>query len=226
MPSHGSDDSVPAVHGDNSWAVALLLAASCGADPRLRVDEGVLDRLGIENKLLLFDAENELDIAVDDRDQVLDALASLTSERQAAEAERSVAERDVGVFRDKGDQSRARIAALRIEAAKARIDHIDAKRQVELVRLEQQERALVVARAGFELAKARLVKRTNVPGAEGLKLEDFEAQLERTQERMSELDERVAAAEAEAAQRELAWSRASAALRDQSGGAFGSRWLD
>lgn len=200
--------------------------AACGSDPRLRVDGAVLEKITIENKLLLFDAENELDIALDDKDQVLDELEALDRRRAKVEEERARARRDIDLFRDKGNPERAEIAALQARAAEAQLEHLEAERKAALVRLEREERALVVARARFELAKARLVKRNNVPGAADLKLEDFEEQVERYQERVLDLDDELDEAQAEVDATEEAWSMAAARLRDESKGAYGSRWLD
>ena len=186
----------------------------------------MLEKITIENKLLLFDAENELDIALDDKDQVLDELEALDRRRAKVEEERARARRDIDLFRDKGNPERAEIAALQARAAEAQLEHLEAERKAALVRLEREERALVVARARFELAKARLVKRNNVPGAADLKLEDFEEQVERYQERVLDLDDELDEAQAEVDATEEAWSMAAARLRDESKGAYGSRWLD
>lgn len=206
--------------------VGLTLLLGCGGDPRLRVDDSVLERITIENKLLLFDAENELDMAIDDRDQVLDAIDFVQAERRRILERRDLARRDVDVFRSKRDDGQARVAALRVEAAEARLSHLGARLEVERVRLERAERALVVARARFELAKARLVKRNNVPGAAGLDLAAFEQQVDAYGKRVFALDPKLEEAEARAAEHEKRWAASAARLREASGGAYGSRWLD
>lgn len=208
-------------------AVALVAAtAACGSDPRLRVDDSVLERITIENKLLLFDAENELDIAIDDRDQVLDALEAIEGEKQRAEEDRKLALRDADLFADKGDQNRSEIAFLRADATDARLDHLDARETASKVELAYRERMLVVARARFELAKARLVQRNNVPGAAEIDVEAFEEQVEVYRGKVAELEPSLREAEDRVAEREEAWSMVAARLRDASGGAYGSRWLE
>ncbi|MEO1227553.1 MAG: hypothetical protein AAFZ18_01520 [Myxococcota bacterium] len=215
--------------GVGTKSVTLLVAATlaaCGSDPRLRVDGSVLERISVENRLLLFDAENELDIAIDDRDQLLEEMRALELRRRTALDGQEDAERAARRFRDDGDAERAEIAALRGDAAGARLEHLGARRKATEVRLARQERVLVVAEARFELAKARLVKRNNVPGAADLRIEEFEKQVTRYQEKVAAFDERLAEAEAQVAEREEAWSMASARLRQASRGAYGSRWLD
>lgn len=230
MPSHGADDSVPGVPLNTKEAASILAVVAtltaCGSDPRLRVNDSVLERITIENKLLLFDAENELDIAIDDRDQVLEAQSALREERGRVVERWVLARRDVSVFQSKGDATRSQVASLRADVAQARLRHIDARLEAEQVRLERQRRALLVARARFELAKARLVKRNNVPGAASLQLEAFERQVSQYEALVGALDPKLDQADARVAEREEAWSMAAARLRDASGGAYGSRWLD
>lgn len=233
MPSHGDNGSVAAVRLDtqSSRARALLLAlavgwAGCGSDPRLRVDDSVLARISLENKLLLFDAENELDIAIDDRDQLTESLEQLERRLGTVAARRTRALEDAKLFDKKGEASQVEVSELRARAAEAELDHLRARRELSRVKLERQGGVIVVARARFELAKARLVRRNNVPGADDLDLEAFEAQVERYREKVADRDEEVAEAEARVSEREEAWSMAASQLRAASGGAYGSRWLD
>lgn len=230
MPSHARDDSLPAVPLNTKQVSVVLLAVAavtgCGSDPRLRVDGSVLERITIENKLLLFDAENELDIALDDRDRAEEALARVHSDRKSAERRRERAERDVGVFEDKGALDRAEVARLRVAEVDARLRHLEAKKREAELRLEQTDRDLVTARARFELAKARLVHRNNVPGADDIDVDAFAAQVEAYEAESADMNPRIEQAEAEVAEAEEGWSDASAALRSASGGALGSRWLD
>ena len=234
MPSHATDDSVHIVpvntkaYGGMLVFIALTTSglSACGSDPSLRVDGSVLERMTIENKLLLFDAENELDIAIDDRDQVVDRLSALQIEKRRVEDRRKRAAADLEFYKSKNDSAQSGISALRTASAVARLKHLEAETAAQEVRLERQERALIVARARFELAKARLVRRNNVPGAAKLNLADFEKQVERYQSRVAALAPKLEAAEARVAQREDAWSQAAARLRDASGGAYGSRWVE
>ena len=96
MNSHPADDSlrpVPVERADLALTLVLLasLGAACATPPTLRVRSDVLDKITIENKLLLFDAENELNIAIDARDQVVDEIALLKDDMRRAKKKRQVA---------------------------------------------------------------------------------------------------------------------------------------
>ncbi len=209
------------------WVIALfLLGASCRSAPSLRVDADVLERITIENKLLLFDAENELNIAVDARDQVVDEIAQLKQDMKRATKKRDVAERDEDVFSEKGDAERSKLAGLRKNAQEARLEYLRSRLSWSRERLTKERKKLIVARSRFELAKARLVKRNNVPGASDIEIEEFEEQVTSYQEDVADADEDIGDAEAEMQEKEVAWTEASATLRAASGGALGSRWLD
>ncbi len=186
----------------------------------------MLEKITIENKLLLFDAENELNIAIDARDQVVDEIEQLKEEKRRTKKKRVVADRDVDVFSQKGDSERAKLANLKGESFESRLLYIDARLSWARARLDQERARLVVARAKFELAKARLVKKNNVPGASDIDLEDFEEQVKDYQEDVGESDEDVKEAEAFMKKQEEAWIASSKVLRDASGGALGSRWLE
>ncbi len=190
------------------------------------MDPDVLDKITIENKLLLFDAENELNIAIDARDQVVDEIAQLKDDLKRTKKKRDVAERDQGVFADKGDADRSKLAGLRADAARAQVDYIDTRLDWARERLDKERKRLVVARSKFELAKAKLVKKNNVPGASRIDLDDFERQVQAYSEDVDDADEDIAQAESKMKASEEIWAAKNTALRQASGGALGSRWLD
>lgn len=208
-------------------ALGLFFSLSaCASAPSLRVDGEVLERITIENKLLLFDAENELNIAVDARDKVVDEIQQIKSDIRRTKKKKEVAERDADSFEDKGDAERARYSKLKAEAYEKRLDYEDARLDWARERLGQERRRLVVAKAQFELAKAQLVKKNNVPGASDIELADFEEQVKEYKAEVGESDEDVAEAEGKMQEKEQVWVAATDALREASGGALGSRWID
>ncbi len=211
--------------GPFPWLLVLALVA-CRSAPSQRVDRDVLERISIENKLLLFDAENELNIAIDARDQVVDELEQLKEDLRRVRLKQNVAERDVQVFGDKGDVERAKVAALRAEAAEAQHEFLQARLAWARERLARERQKLIVAKAKFELAKATLVKKNNVPGASEIELSDFEAQVSSYAGEVGEYDADVTEAEAEMKTREGEWVARAKALQAATGGALGSRWLD
>ena len=198
---------------------------SCAA-PSLTVDRDVLEKITIENKLLLFDAENELNIAIDSRDQVVDEIEQIKEDIQRAKTKLEVAERDQESFADKGDAERAKIAGFKATSEEARIDYLSARLDWARSRLDRERKKLIVAKARFELAKASLVKKNNVPGASDIDLADFEEQVKDYEEDVADTDPDIAETESEMKQKEESWLAASKSLRQASGGALGSRWID
>jgi chromosome segregation ATPase len=190
------------------------------------VDRDVLEKITIENKLLLFDAENELNIAIDSRDQVVDEIEQIKEDIRRAKKKLEVAERDQESFADKGDAERAKIAGFKAVSEDARIDYLDARLDWARSKLDRERAKLIVAKAKFELAKARLVKKNNVPGASGIEITDFEEQVKDYEEDVASTDSDITESESEMKQKEDAWLAASKSLRQATGGALGSRWID
>lgn len=199
---------------------------ACASGPRKRVDGKVLEKLTIENRLLLFDAENELNIAIDARYQVLDEIEQIKIDIERAKEKLETARRDEDLFADKGNLERVEVAALRAETQKTRINYLEARLDWARERLDVEDEKLDVARAEFELAKARLVKKNNVPGASKITIEDFEKQVSKFEERVEDADRDVEKALAKLSEREEAWVQASRALQEATGGALGSRFLE
>jgi chromosome segregation ATPase len=205
--------------------VALSIGA-CRSAPKLRVDKEVLDKITIENKLTLFDAENELNIAVDSRDQVVDEIDQLKEDIRRIQKKREVALRDADTFGDKGDGERSKMAGMRAQEASAHIDYLRARLTWVRERLVKERAKLIVAKAQFELAKARLVKKNNVPGASDIDITDFEGQVESYKKDVDGTDVDIKDKEAEMKNAEAAWTAVVKQLQTASGGALGSRWLD
>ncbi|MEM1025868.1 MAG: hypothetical protein AAGD10_17755 [Myxococcota bacterium] len=203
-----------------------MSVCACASAPRKRVDGKVLEKLTIENRLLLFDAENELNIAIDARYQVLDEIEAIKDDIDRAKRKLDTARRDISTFQGKKDGEQVRIAKMREQTQKTRIKYLEARLGWARERLKVEDKRLIVAQAEFELAKARLVKKNNVPGASRITLKDYESQVSTYEGKVEDADKNVDKALAKLTEREEAWIRASRELQEASGGALGSRWLD
>lgn len=203
-----------------------MSVCACASAPRKRVDGKVLEKLTIENRLLLFDAENELNIAIDARYQVLDEIDAIKDDIDRAKRKLETARRDISAFEDKKDAEQVRIAKMRELTQKTRIKYLEARLGWARERLKVEDKRLIVAQAEFELAKARLVKKNNVPGASRITIQDFEDQVSKYEGKVEDADKNVEKALVKLTEREEAWIRASRELQEASGGALGSRWLD
>ncbi len=209
-----------------SLIVALALAlAGCGGLSHT-VDKRLLADVTIEHKLMLFDAENDVSIAVDEREQVLRRLRELRREAAEAGAQRREAESDEERAEAKNDSKRVELAVEAAAVAEKRLAYLVAEMAVERERLAAQEGLLWVALAKYELAKAKLVERNNLPGAADLELPDFEAQVDACIEDAKQLQADLTESEAQAAERLKEWLAARDALAQRSGGGVGSPWAE
>jgi hypothetical protein len=199
---------------------AALLGACGGART---IDRQVLKDVSVEHKLVLFDAENDLAIAVDERDRAL---------RLAEQAERDIATAEAQLERAKERRSAARdaqtsrlleegaaVLALKIEYLERRADLMRQKVSV-------QNALLRVYVAKHELAKARLVKRYNLQGASTLDVPAFEAAVadetratERLQKEVTEDQERLTVIQKR-------WLERRDRLTAQGAGGLGTPWAD
>lgn len=145
---------------------ALLLGTACGASsssriPSVRVDDAIRDELPLEGRRWAYEAENEVIIALDRRDEARERLAKAERWREEAERAEEVARRN----------------AKAVAPARAKVEWREALRRQEKARLDAAEVEVYCARASFELTKARLAVRFGFPVKENY-VQPFEAQYE------------------------------------------------
>lgn len=190
------------------------------------VDRDLLRAMTIEQKLLLFDAQNEVAITLDEREELRQDIAELKLDRQKVARAIRDAEEDADRADDKGDVQAEQISNLAAEVFELQSDYLDEALTYARDRLAAHEQMVKVAHAKFELAKARLVKDNNLPGASSIDLEDFEEQVdsavEDAQEERAELKEQ----QTEVDNAKKAWLQQREVLNKKSGGALGNPWVD
>ncbi|WP_157370650.1 hypothetical protein [Vulgatibacter incomptus] len=169
--------------------VAALVAAGCGASsaariPSVRVDEEVRDELPLEGRRWAYEAENEVIIALDRRDDAREALARARAR--------------LGETEDAADRSKAK------EPSRAKVAWREEQRRLADARLDEAEIGVYCARTSFELTKARLAVRFGFPVKEGY-VPPFEAQYEACAKELAAASEGANAAEARAAKALEKW---------------------
>jgi hypothetical protein len=128
---------------------ATLLAMACGGpSASLRVSEKVVGQFPPDARLWVYDAENEIIIALDNRD--------------AAQARVTATERDVD--RAKVAEGAAKGRAGADGPGRARVAWHEARRDHAESLVEAAEVSVICARAALELAKAKLVVRFDILG--------------------------------------------------------------
>lgn len=206
----------------NTVVAALLLAGSGCFGLWNRIDRGQLDRIPNEEKLALFDAENDVIISKDD----IEAVEREISDGRVATKR---AREKVDLLNDNPDVAGINspdVMALYTEWANLRLEMREDEMRHLYIKRDLVEQKLWLARAKYELAKAQLVHDhdpergadVDVPAFEG-QVKDKEAVV---QEWLAKLDESKIILE-EIRNR---YDATSARLQEASGGAFGGPWAD
>jgi chromosome segregation ATPase len=188
-----------------------------------RVDRAFLDEVPNEELLLLFDAENGVYIAKDER---------ADAQQRFLEAEEALdrAKRYAVVIEERKKSGDAidtpavlslleEWNAARIQLRKAEIEFTRQKKRTATARLW-------ASRARYEQAKAKLVKEHNPEQGASIDLAKFDEQV--TEKEAREQDEIVKLAESEqmVSEQRAAYNGLSDRLQQASGGAYGGPWAD
>ncbi len=204
--------------------VALMGASACGLGYTVQRD--MLKQIAIEYKLTLFDAENDVSIAMDERDKIQREIRLVYKDKHATQAQIEEAESDEERAAEKGDATAEAVAEYAAEVFEMRIDYLDMRIDFLRARKKGQDGIVAVALAKYELEKATLVKKNNVRGSEDIDLADFKEQVsdyvERAQDFQLDLDELAQEVEAE----KQAWLVEREKLSKMSGGGIGSTWVE
>ena len=189
--------------------IALILCAACGPKYGMRVPDDQLEKLPYEARIELLEAENELAIAIDHRDEAENEVKVAREQLRRAKDRLDAAEDEVS---DAEDKSAAEVAGLAVEEANARVEFLRAQQQVNVKSLDLQELALRCAHARFELARLNVARKAKVEGSESLSVPEFEGQVKACEAEVAErkgfMKEQTAAATAS----KEAWDKRKTAL--------------
>jgi hypothetical protein len=137
------------------------------------VPSELVTKLPYEVRIELLEAENDLGVAVDQRDEAESQVLRTRNAIRRARDRKSTAEREVGEAHDAVSRE---VAKLAVDEAGARIEYLRARQEVNVVSQDRDELALQCAWARYELAKLNAARKAKVEGAEKLPLKDFEEQ--------------------------------------------------
>ncbi|MBN2359081.1 MAG: hypothetical protein JXR83_06480 [Deltaproteobacteria bacterium] len=203
--------------------VAVLLLASGGCFGLWhRIDRAALDRIPNEEKLTLFDAENDVIISKDD----IEAVEREISDGRVATKR---AREKVDLLKDNQEVAGITspdVLALYNEWAQLRLELREDEMRHLYVKRDLVGEKLWLARARYELAKAQLVHDHDPERGADVDVPAFENQVKDkeaiVQQAMAKLDESKIILE-EIRNR---YDATSARLQEASGGAFGGPWAD
>ena len=206
--------------------VVLALSATACGGLSYTVDRDLLKDVSIENKLVLFDAENDVSIALDERESLKKQVGEARQDISDAKAKIKEAKADAERAADKGDANAQQVGDLAEETYDKKIDYLNERISFLKRRLDAQERLIYVAWARYELAKAKLVKKNNVRGAGDVEIPDFEEQVDKFVELAKEDTESLKQEEAQLAAVQQEWLAQREKLQAASGGGLGSSWVE
>ncbi len=154
-------------------AVAGALGLSCSPRYAKKVPSELVAKLPYEVRIELLEAENDLGVAVDQRDEAESEVLRTRNAIRRARDRKAAAEREVG---QANDQVSREVARLAVDEAAARIEYLRVHQDVNLALQERDDLALQCAWARYELAKLNAARKAKVAGAEKLPLKEFEEQ--------------------------------------------------
>lgn len=205
--------------------LCVVAGAACGP-LRYSIDRDMLRDITIENKLLLFDAENDVSIAVDEKESIQREIQAVKQDIQDADAERREARSDATRWATKGDAAKEQVATAAIDVYGLKIDYLEDQLGYLRAKLRAQDELILVAWAKYELAKAKLAKSNNVRGSEDVEMADFEVQVDQAVERAKARFEALAATAQEVETVKKVWLDKRNELAKESGGGIGSLWAE
>jgi hypothetical protein len=208
------------------WTAVLGVSLlGCGG-LSYEVDRNLLRDVSVENKLLLFDAENDVSIALDEQEMQQRKIRETRTQIRAMDTLEREAEADLDRAKAKKDPKAVDTASMSLDVLALKREYLEAHVDALREKLSAQDVLVRVALAKYELAKAKLVKKNNVRGADKIDLKDFEEQVDDIVASARDAQSDVAEAEKEAAQKRQAWLAARAKLEKTGAGGAGSPWAD
>ncbi|MBS2025355.1 MAG: hypothetical protein JST92_23385 [Deltaproteobacteria bacterium] len=213
-------------HTHRSWLAAVLIGASlwgCAARVSLRVPPAAIAELPLERKLTLLDAENDLLAAQDARDAQEDAWYHARDLIDDANKRRS--EADEQRARAKKSGAPLETFEAQIKEAVARIHYAESEEDLQLAMLKASDGQLLLAQAKYELVRANEVEAAALPGAAGVKVPDYQKQVDRLAKVAADRQAEVAKQKEKTQAVKDKWTQARAELMQASGGGVGSAWV-
>ena len=141
-----------------------LLAGACGESLSHTVDMDKLKEMSRQGQLWIFDAENEIVVALDKLDEAKDQLEQVKQRMKASERSLSAAEN--------------RNSRGAVEMAEQNIKYLEAMEVWGKGRIDALRKGVTAAQAGVELAKAQVINREDLLGGKGFDMGNYQQQYE------------------------------------------------
>jgi chromosome segregation ATPase len=198
------------------WAPLLLAAAlstgGCGTSLSHTVDDSTLRDMSRNGRLWVYDAENEIVVALDQLDEAKDELRGVRYRLKRAERSQDKIEK-------KGN-------ALAEQMAEARVDFLEALEEWAEAEVRFRIFGILVARAQVEYAKAQVIQREDLLGGKDFSPADYKQQAEELTAEQEARKKRVAKLRRAARKMEAKWWRARRRFVAQTGDHDTGLWID
>jgi hypothetical protein len=204
-------------------AAALLLLPGCGL---LRVDDSAVQRLPLESKLDLIEAENDLFIAVDAVDEAANRVIETKEDYKKADTAIDEAGEALSQAEQAKDQKLIDISKLSVTEGRQHRDFLSVQEDVLWAQLDVEKAKLELARGRYEKARAQAVKKANVEGAQKIKLEDYDKQVAELEATVKKRQADVVKESAAAEKVRGVWYATRRNLSSKTGGGQGSPWVE
>ena len=171
---------------------ALALLAGCGSSLSHTIDKKQLRDMSRQGARWVYDAENELVVALDRLDEAKDALARVRTRIEEAE---------------EGVESAEKGRAGLVRVAEAWLVHLEALEKWAEESVKLQRFGLLVARAAVELAKAQVIQREDLLGGKDFSVKDYQDQYNQLKATYDRRAKRVRSMRKAARKKEARWWR-------------------
>jgi chromosome segregation ATPase len=176
------------------------------------VDPDNLKEVSRQGQVWIYDAENEIVVALDKLDEAKDIMAK--TKRRIKEAERSV------------ELAEKRNNRLGVEVAEAWLAYLEALEEWSEENIELMRLGVVVARATVELAKAQVINREDLLGGKGFDMGDYKEQYTSLKDEFDTEHKRVKKLRKRARRRNKKWWTLRRRFVAQTGDYDSGLWID
>lgn len=208
------------------YALTVTLALALAGCGLLRVDEAAVGRLPLEAKLDLIEAENDLFIAIDAVDEAANKVLETREDYKNADNRIGEAKEALKNAELAKDPKLIEIGRLSVQESKDRQQFLSAWEDVMWAMLDVEKAKLDLAKGRYEKTRAQSVKKANVEGAQKIKVEDFDRQVQKLEAAVKSETARAQARNTAAEKVRGTWYATRRVLAGKTGGAQGSPWVE
>jgi hypothetical protein len=195
-------------------AMTLVMLAGCGTSSvRYTIDGSELKEMSGEGRRWIYDAENEVVVALDKLDDAREELQQVQHSLDASKGS------------DDEPPRKASEGPAWQQLRRAWIDYLSSRKTAAEARVELYELGLVVARATVELAKAQVIVREDLLAGRGFNPARFERQEKELRKVYLDRFKEVDALRKKTRESEQRWWKARASFAGKSGDYDSGLWI-